>query len=75
MENRADSFLRLVRRSQRGRLKIYLGYAAGVGKTYQMLLEAQRFKEDGIDVVVGRVPIRVEKRNGASGFGVGLRGG
>jgi two-component system, OmpR family, sensor histidine kinase KdpD len=55
MENRADSFLRLVRRSQRGKLKIYLGYCAGVGKTYQMLLEGQRFKEDGIDVVVGLV--------------------
>ncbi len=55
MENRAESFLRLVRRSQRGRLKIYLGYCAGVGKTYQMLLEGQRFKEDGIDVVVGLV--------------------
>ncbi|HSO61444.1 MAG TPA: PTS sugar transporter subunit IIA [Desulfobacterales bacterium] len=53
MENRADSFLRLVRRSQRGKLKIYLGYCAGVGKTYQMLLEGQRFKEDRIDVVVG----------------------
>jgi len=53
MENRAESFLRLVRRSQRGKLKIYLGYCAGVGKTYQMLLEGQRFKEDGIDVVVG----------------------
>lgn len=50
---RADSFLRLIRRSQRGRLKIYLGYAAGVGKTYQMLLEAHRLKEDGIDVVIG----------------------
>ena len=55
MENRADSFLRLVRRSQRGKLKIYLGYCAGVGKTYQMLLEGQRFKEDSIDVVVGLV--------------------
>ncbi|HSM88419.1 MAG TPA: sensor histidine kinase KdpD, partial [Desulfobacterales bacterium] len=55
MENRAESFLRLVRRSQRGKLKIYLGYCAGVGKTYQMLLEGQRFKEDGIDVVVGLV--------------------
>ena len=55
MEQRADSFLRLVRRSQRGRLKIYLGYCAGVGKTYQMLLEAQRFKEDNIDVVAGLV--------------------
>jgi two-component system sensor histidine kinase KdpD len=53
--SRADSFLRLIRRSQRGRLKIYLGYAAGVGKTYQMLLEAHRLKEDGIDVAVGLV--------------------
>jgi two-component system sensor histidine kinase KdpD len=52
---RADSFLRMIRRSQRGRLKIYLGYAAGVGKTYQMLLEAHRLKEDGIDVAVGLV--------------------
>jgi len=54
-ENRADSFLRLIRKSQRGRLKLYLGYAAGVGKTYQMLLEAHRLKKDGIDVVVGLV--------------------
>lgn len=52
---RADSFLRLIRKAQRGRLKIYLGYAAGVGKTYQMLLEAHRLKLDGIDVVVGIV--------------------
>jgi two-component system sensor histidine kinase KdpD len=52
-EHRADSFLRLVRKAQRGRHKIYLGYSAGVGKTYQMLLEAQRFKEDGIDIAVG----------------------
>jgi two-component system, OmpR family, sensor histidine kinase KdpD len=55
MEHRADSFLRLVRKAQRGRHKIYLGYCAGVGKTYQMLLEAQRFNEDGIDIVVGLV--------------------
>jgi two-component system sensor histidine kinase KdpD len=54
-DNRADSFLRLIRRSQRGRLKIYLGYAAGVGKTYQMLLEAHRLKEDGIDLAAGLV--------------------
>jgi two-component system, OmpR family, sensor histidine kinase KdpD len=53
--NRADNFLRLIRRSQRGRLKIYLGYAAGVGKTYQMLLEGHRIKEDGIDLGVGLV--------------------
>lgn len=37
----------------RGKLKIFLGYAAGVGKTYQMLQEAQELKRDGVDVAVG----------------------
>lgn len=37
----------------RGKLKIYLGYAAGVGKTYQMLEEAQELKRQGRDVVIG----------------------
>lgn len=36
-----------------GKLKIYLGYAAGVGKTYQMLSEAQDLKNRGIDVAIG----------------------
>jgi two-component system sensor histidine kinase KdpD len=36
-----------------GKLKIFLGYAAGVGKTYQMLEEAQEAKRQGIDVVTG----------------------
>jgi two-component system, OmpR family, sensor histidine kinase KdpD len=40
-------------RPSRGRLKIYLGYAAGVGKTYQMLEEAQELKRQGRDVVIG----------------------
>lgn len=39
--------------SRRGTLKIFLGYAAGVGKTYQMLKEAQQLKKSGVDVVVG----------------------
>ena len=54
-EPRADTFLRLIRRAGRGRLKVYLGYGAGVGKTYQMLLEGHRLKDEGIDVVVGLV--------------------
>ena len=37
----------------RGRLKVFLGYAAGVGKTYQMLTEARELKERGVDVVIG----------------------
>jgi len=52
---KVDAFLHMIRRSQRGRLKVYLGYAAGVGKTYQMLQEAQRLKQEGIDVVIGLV--------------------
>src|SRR6202035_1241525 len=39
--------------SSPGKLKIFLGYAAGVGKTYQMLEEAQSLKSKGVDVVIG----------------------
>lgn len=38
---------------KRGRLKVFLGYAAGVGKTFQMLTEAQELKQKGVDVVIG----------------------
>jgi two-component system, OmpR family, sensor histidine kinase KdpD len=54
-EDRADAFLKMIKRSQRGKLKIYLGYVAGVGKTYEMLQEAHRLKKEGIDAVVGLV--------------------
>jgi two-component system sensor histidine kinase KdpD len=54
-DDRATTFLQMIRKSQRGRLKIYLGYGPGVGKTYQMLQEGHRLKSDGIDVVVGIV--------------------
>ena len=42
-------------RANRGRLKIFFGYAAGVGKTYGMLQAAQRDRADGRDVVAGYV--------------------
>src|SRR2546421_11821816 len=48
-----EHFLTLIRQQQRGRLKVYLGFAAGVGKTYEMLQEGQRLKRQGVDVVVG----------------------
>lgn len=38
---------------ERGKLKIFMGYAAGVGKTYKMLEEAQVLKAQGVDVVIG----------------------
>jgi len=37
----------------KGRLKIYLGYAAGVGKTYRMLEEAQEMRRNRVDIVIG----------------------
>ena len=40
-------------KTRRGRLKIYLGYAAGVGKTYQMLEDAHEMLGRGTDVVLG----------------------
>ncbi len=50
-----EDFLELIERQRRGRLKIYLGSAAGVGKTYEMLQEGNRLRARDIDVVVGYV--------------------
>lgn len=52
---RAEDFLELVQRARRGRLKVYVGSAAGVGKTYRMLEEAHALQKRGVDVVVGIV--------------------
>jgi len=54
-----DALLERVQREEaklrRGRLKVFLGAAAGVGKTYAMLSEAREKRADGVDVVVGLV--------------------
>ena len=50
-----DVFLRLLEKSRRGKLKIYIGHAAGVGKTYQMLEDAHALRKQGVDVVLGLV--------------------
>jgi two-component system sensor histidine kinase KdpD len=52
---RPEDFLELVERAKRGRLKLYVGFAAGVGKTYRMLEEAHDLRRRGVDVVVGFV--------------------
>ncbi len=48
-----EDFLNLLKAEKRGKLKVYLGSAAGVGKTYRMLVEGKQLKQNGIDVVVG----------------------
>jgi two-component system sensor histidine kinase KdpD len=50
--SRAEDFLSLVERAHRGHLKLYLGFAAGVGKTYRMLEEAHALMRRGVDVVL-----------------------
>lgn len=50
-----ERFLSLIREQRQGRLKVYLGFAPGVGKTYEMLQEAHRLRRQGVDVVVGVV--------------------
>src|ERR1700678_4405497 len=50
-----DALLAEAQREGRGRLKIFLGAAPGVGKTYEMLLTAQAKRREGVDVVIGVV--------------------
>ncbi|HSV00402.1 MAG TPA: sensor histidine kinase KdpD [Roseiarcus sp.] len=50
-----DALLAAFRRETAGRLKVFLGAAPGVGKTYAMLQSAQRLKTEGVDVVIGLV--------------------
>src|SRR5262249_40600050 len=50
-----EQFLNLIRRQERGRLKVYLGSSAGVGKTYAMLREGHRLKKQGVNVAIGIV--------------------
>src|SRR3982075_2360972 len=51
----ADEFLSIIRQQQVGKLKIYLGPCAGIGKTYHMLVEGNRLRRQVIDVVIGYV--------------------
>ncbi len=50
-----DALLELAAKEKRGKLKIFIGAAPGVGKTYAMLSGAQRLKGEGRDVVIGVV--------------------
>src|SRR5260370_125592 len=51
----AESLLAKQEQAGRARLRVYLGAAPGVGKTYQMLEEAHLLKRQGVDIVIGFV--------------------
>ncbi|MFZ6024430.1 MAG: sensor protein KdpD [Bacteroidota bacterium] len=50
-----QQFLNLIKKSKRGKFKIYIGMSAGVGKTYRMLQEAHALLRNGIDVKIGYI--------------------
>ncbi|MEJ7678453.1 MAG: sensor protein KdpD [Segetibacter sp.] len=64
-ERRVQQFLNLNQKSSRGRLKIYLGMSAGVGKTYRMLQEAHNLLQNGCNVKVGYVETHNRKETAA----------
>lgn len=51
----AEHFLNLIRKSRRGKFKIYIGMSAGVGKTFRMLQEAQTLLRNGVDIKIGYI--------------------
>ena len=67
-----DALLEQAERESRGRLKIFLGAAPGVGKTYEMLMSGRAKLADGVDVVIGVVETHGRKETEAlvSGFEV-----
>ena len=51
----AEHFLDLIKKSKRGKFKIYIGMSAGVGKTYRMLQEMQAMVNSGMDAKIGYI--------------------
>src|SRR5690348_6922907 len=50
-----ESLLQMIQEAERAKLRVYIGAAAGVGKTFQLLEDAHLLKKEGIDVVIGAV--------------------
>jgi two-component system sensor histidine kinase KdpD len=55
LEKNTDQFIDLIRKSRRGKFKIYIGMSAGVGKTFRMLQEAHTLLKNGVDVKIGYI--------------------
>jgi two-component system sensor histidine kinase KdpD len=64
-EKRAQQFLALNQSSTRGKLKIYIGMSAGVGKTYRMLQEAHRLLAAGVNIKVAFIETHKRKETEA----------
>jgi len=60
-DQNAEHFLDLIKKSKRGKFKIYIGMSAGVGKTYRMLQEAHALLQNGINVQIGFIEAHARK--------------
>ena len=60
-ENNVQHFLDLIKKSRRGKFKIYIGMSAGVGKTYRMLQETHALLRNGVDVKIGYIETHKRK--------------
>lgn len=54
-DSTVKAFIELVKKSRRGKFKIYIGMSAGVGKSYRMLQEAHTLLRNGIDIQIGYI--------------------
>ncbi|MDP4284358.1 MAG: sensor protein KdpD [Bacteroidota bacterium] len=54
-DHTVQHFLDLIKKSRKGKFKVYIGMSAGVGKTYRMLQEAHALLRNGIDIKVGYI--------------------
>src|SRR5882724_7674894 len=50
-----ESLLAEIKESEQARLRIYIGHAAGAGKTYRMLEDAHELRRQGVDIVLGLI--------------------
>ncbi len=60
-----EELLAQIEKLKRGKLKIYIGSAPGVGKTYRMLTEAHELQQEGIDIVIGLAETHGRKETAA----------
>jgi len=60
-DHTVQHFLDLIKKSRRGKFKVYIGMSAGVGKTYRMLQEAHALLRNGIDVKIGYIETHYRK--------------
>ena len=64
-EHSVEYFLDLIKKSRRGKFKVYIGMSAGVGKSYRMLQEARALMSNGIDVKIGFIETHGRKETDA----------